>query len=149
MRQFVAFVILSCPLLSSSVFAQAAGAKPGFDFLQFLPIIAIFGIFYFLVIRPQQKKMKKHREMLSNIRRGDRVVTAGGIIGTISKVENDDELLVDIGSDVVVRVVRTTVTHVIDKTAPVSSISNGNELKAVPAKKTPAKKPFAGSKKTK
>src|SRR3546814_1749917 len=64
----------------SPAYAQAGGAG-AFDIAAFLPLILIFAVFYFLLIRPQQKKVKQHRELVSNLRRGDRVVTAGGIIG--------------------------------------------------------------------
>ncbi len=62
----------------------------------FLPLILIFGVFYILLIRPQQKKVKQHREMLKNLRRGDKVITSGGIIGTVNKVADNRELLVQV-----------------------------------------------------
>ena len=62
----------------------------------FLPLILIFGVFYILLIRPQQKKVKQHREMINNLRRGDKIITSGGIIGTISKVNDNKELLIEI-----------------------------------------------------
>ena len=75
--------------------AYAQGLGGGDAFTSFLPIILIFVIFYFLLIRPQQKKMKNHRAMLSQVKRGDRVLTGGGIIGTITKVkEENDEVTV-------------------------------------------------------
>ena len=83
----------------SPAYAQAAGASGGGEAFQaFLPLILIFVVFYFLLIRPQQKKMKQHREMLAAVRRGDKVITGGGIIGTVTKVENDEELTVEIRS---------------------------------------------------
>ena len=78
----------------------------------FVPIIAIFGIMYFLMIRPQQQRMKQHREMVDNVRRGDTVVTAGGIIGKVAKVKDEGELLVDIADNVQVRVLKSTLTEV-------------------------------------
>ena len=80
-------------------YAQAAGAAPGgTDFLiQFAPFILIFVIMYFLLIRPQQKRTKDHREMLKSLRRGDVVVMSGGLIGKIAKVVDDNELLLDVG----------------------------------------------------
>lgn len=89
--------------------------------LQFLPLILIFVVFYFLLIRPQQKRLKEHRDMLAAIRRGDRVVTGGGIIGTVVKVGADDELSVEIADGVRVKVVRSTVTSVLAKTEPAKS----------------------------
>ena len=74
----------------------------------FVPIIAIFGIMYFLMIRPQQQRVKQHREMVDNVRRGDTVVTAGGIVGKVAKVKDDAELMVDIAENVQVRVLKST-----------------------------------------
>ncbi|HVT23681.1 MAG TPA: preprotein translocase subunit YajC [Rhizomicrobium sp.] len=83
------------------------------DFLtSFVPIIAIFAIMYFLMIRPQQQRMKQHREMVDNVRRGDTVVTAGGIIGKVAKVKDEGELLVDIADNVQVRVLKSTLSEV-------------------------------------
>lgn len=106
----------------STAFAQAASGPgapaAGFDVMAFLPLILIFVVFYFLLIRPQQKKMKEHKEMIDNIRRGDRVVTGGGIIGVVTRVGNDDELTVEIAEGVRVRCVRSTVNLVLAKTEP-------------------------------
>ena len=82
------------------------------------PLILIFVVFYFLLIRPQQKKMKQHREMLSAIRRGDKVVTGGGIMGSVSKVDSDTEITVEIAKDVKVKVRRDLVSSIVSKTAP-------------------------------
>ncbi len=117
----------------STAYAQAAGAPAsgGDVVMSLLPLVLIFVVFYFLLIRPQQKKMKEHRAMLDALRRGDRVVTGGGIIGTIVKVGADDELQVEIAEGVRVRVMRPTITAVIAKTEP---------AKAAEAAETPAKK---------
>jgi len=88
-------------------------------FGQFIPLILIFAIMYFLLIRPQQKKMKDHKAMVAALRRGDQVVTQGGLIGKVSKVKDDDEIEVEIAPNVRVRVVRSTVTQVLSKTEPV------------------------------
>ena len=85
---------------------------------QLMPIVLIFVVFYFLLIRPQQKKMRDHREMLAAIRRGDRVVTGGGIIGQVVKVGEDDQLTVEIADDIRVKVVRSTITTVLAKPQP-------------------------------
>jgi len=105
----------------SPAYAQAAGGgASGVDALQsFLPLVLIFIVFYFLLIRPQQKKMKQHKEMLAALRRGDRVVTAGGIIGQVVKVSNDGEVQVEIAEGVRVKVVRGTIAEVLAKTEPV------------------------------
>ncbi len=103
----------------SPAYAQAATGG-GLESLQsFLPLVLIFVVFYFLLIRPQQKRQKEHREMINALRRGDRVVTAGGIIGTVAKVVSDTEVSVEIAEGVRVRVVRSSITEVPSKTAPV------------------------------
>jgi preprotein translocase subunit YajC len=78
-------------------------------------------VFYFLLIRPQQKKMKQHRDMIGTLKRGDRVLTAGGIIGTVVKIEEDNTLLVDIAKDVRVRVARSTISELIGKPQPAAA----------------------------
>lgn len=109
----------------SPAYAQAAGAAaPGGmgAIMQFAPLVLIFIVFYFLLIRPQQKKAKEHRALLSNLRRGDRVVTGGGIVGTVTRVvDKDDEISVEIAEGVRVKVLRSTVTAVLSKPEPVSS----------------------------
>ena len=70
----------------------------------FLPLILIFGVFYILLIRPQQKKVRLHREMLNNLKRGDKIITSGGIIGSISKVNENKELLVEIADGVEIKI---------------------------------------------
>ncbi len=84
--------------------------------MMFMPLI-ILVVFYFFLIRPQQKKMKTHREMISNVRRGDQVVTSGGLLGKVAKV-TEDEVLVDLGNDVRVRVVKSTLSDIRIKTEP-------------------------------
>jgi preprotein translocase subunit YajC len=99
-------------MIITPAYAQAGGG--GDALTSFLPIILIFVIFYFLLIRPQQKKMKNHREMLSRIKRGDRVLTGGGILGTVTKVkEETDEVTVEIADDVRVDILRGTISDVI------------------------------------
>ncbi len=85
---------------------------------QFIPLILIFAIMYFLLIRPQQKKLKDHQAMVAALRRGDQVVTQGGVIGKVSKVRDDGELEVEIATGVNVRVVKATVAQVLNKTEP-------------------------------
>ena len=70
----------------------------------FLPLILIFGVFYILLIRPQQKKVKQHREMLNNLRRGDKIITSGGIIGTVNKVADNKELQVQVSENVEIKI---------------------------------------------
>jgi preprotein translocase subunit YajC len=105
-------------MLISPAYAQAGGAAGGDFFVSLMPLILIFVVFYFLLIRPQQKKVKQHRDMVAALRRGDRIVTAGGIIGTVAKVVNETEVLVEIAEGVRVRLVRAQVSEVLTKTGP-------------------------------
>ena len=91
--------------------------------ISLFPFIALFAIMYFLILRPQQKRMRLHREMVANVRRGDVVVTAGGLVGKIVKVE-DAEVQVEIADGVRVRVVKTTLTDVRSKSEPVPANAN-------------------------
>jgi len=88
---------------------------------QFVPLILIFAIMWFLLIRPQQKKMKDHRAMVEALRRGDQVVTAGGLICKVAKVKEGDEIEVEIAQGVKARLVKSTVTQVLSKTEPAES----------------------------
>jgi preprotein translocase subunit YajC len=106
-------------MLISEAWAQGGGAGGGDIFSMMFPLLLIFAVFYFLLIRPQQKKMKEHREMLVAVRRGDKVVTGGGIIGTVAKVISDDELQVEISEGVKVKISRATLASVMSKTEPV------------------------------
>jgi preprotein translocase subunit YajC len=100
--------------------AYAQGASGGSDFLlQLVPILLMFVIFYLLLLRPQQQKVKQHREMVANLRRGDTVVTAGGIVGKVTKVRDDNEIEVEIADNTRVRVVKGTVAEVRARGEPV------------------------------
>lgn len=99
----------------SPAYAQGAG---GDGFTTLIPLILIFAVFYFLLIRPQQKKAKTHREMLGAIRRGDKVITGGGIMGTVTKVVNEHEIAVEIAEGIKVKVQRGMVAGVVSKTDP-------------------------------
>lgn len=101
-------------------YAQAAGAPGGAAIAQFIPLILIFLIMYFLMIRPQQKRVKQHREMVAALKKGDQIVTQGGLIGKVASIR-DDELEVEIAAGVKVRVVRSTVSQVITATTPVAA----------------------------
>ncbi len=106
----------------SPAFAQTAGGPgAGAAFAQFLPIILIMIIFYFLLLRPQQKKAKEHRAMLEALRRGDQVVTSGGIVGKVTKVMDDGMVEVEIADTVKVKVVKSTIGQVLNKTEPAAS----------------------------
>ena len=84
----------------------------------FIPIILIFVIMYFLLIRPQQKKIKEHKNMVDTLRRGDQVLTQGGIIGKITKIKEGEEIEVELAKDVKVSVIRSTIVNVLSKTEP-------------------------------
>ena len=88
---------------------------------QFLPLILIFAIMYFLLIRPQQKKLKEHQKMVEGLRRGDQVVTQGGLIGKVVKVKESNEIEVELAEGVKVRVVQSTIAQVLSKTEPANS----------------------------
>lgn len=84
----------------------------------FIPLILIFVIMYFLMIRPQQQQRKAHEAMIGALRRGDQVITSGGFIGKITKVKDEDEVEVELADGVRVRVVRNTIAKVVSKTEP-------------------------------
>jgi preprotein translocase subunit YajC len=105
----------------STAYAQGTGIFDQNALVQFLPLILIFVVFYFLLIRPQQRKAKDQKAMLGALRRGDRVVTGGGIIGTVARVDNPEEVVVDIAENVRVRVVRSTITTVLAKPDPAAA----------------------------
>ncbi len=103
-------------------FAQTAPAAGGVDmFLQFVPFVLIFVIMYVLIIRPQQKRAKAHQEMIKNVRRGDQIVTTGGLIGKVNKVVDDGEIEVEIAEGVRVRVARGMLAEVRSKGEPVKT----------------------------
>ena len=87
----------------------------GSGFAQFVPLILIFVIFYFFLIRPQQKKIKDHKTMVSALKRGDEVVTWGGIIGTVERVLDDDKVDLSISDNVNIKVVKSTIQNLITK----------------------------------
>lgn len=129
----------------SQAWAQGAGAGGGSDFLvQLFPLVLIFIVFYFLLIRPQQSKMKQQREMLAGVKRGDRVVTGGGIIGLVTKVIGDNELQVEIAEGVRVRVIKQTITDIVTRGESVRSGKESEEddkpLLPQAAKATPAER---------
>lgn len=110
-------------MLISPAYAQAAGGMGGGGdlIMSLAPLVLIFAVFYFLLIRPQQKKMKEHREMLANIRRNDRIVTNGGLVGVVTKVnEGDDLLTMEVAPGVRVQVARGMIAEVRGKGQPVS-----------------------------
>ena len=87
----------------------------GSGIAQFIPLILIFIIFYFFLIRPQQKRVKDHKIMVDNLKRGDEIITSGGIVGTIDRVMEDDRIEVIISENVKVQIIRSTITSLLKK----------------------------------
>jgi len=112
-------------MLITPAFAQ--GGMLGGDnmLVSLLPFILIFVIMYFLILRPQQKRVKQHAEMVKNVRRGDTVVTNGGLVGKVTKVIDDDQIEVEVASDVRVRQMRSMIADVRAKGEPVKEESAG------------------------
>ena len=104
-------------MFATPAYAQAAGGAGG-ALGSFIPLILIFAIMYFLLIRPQQKKQKEHAAMVAALRRGDQVITQGGLHGKVTKVKDDNEIEVEIATGVKVRVVQSTIASVVSKTEP-------------------------------
>jgi preprotein translocase subunit YajC len=126
-RNLVKILLIAFALTTSELFAN--GSTGGFDMMQLAPIVLIFVIFYFLIMRPQQKKARAHQDMLKELRKGDRVVTAGGILGTVDKVVNDGEISLEIADSVKVRVLKATVSSVVAKTQPIADSTKQNTSK--------------------
>ena len=127
-------------MLISPAFAQSAGG--GGDLTSLLPFVLIFVVFYFFLIRPQQKRAKEHREMVSQLRRGDKVITSGGLVGTVTKsVDGQETVEVEIAKDVKVNIMRTMIA---DKR---SKDDKKNAAKAEEPKKSGLAALFGGSKK--
>lgn len=125
-------------MLISNAYAQAAAGagSPQSSLMQFLPLVLIGLVFYFLLLRPQQQQAKKLKATLAGLRRGDKVVTGGGIIATISKVISDEELEVALNDTVKVRVLRNTVVTVLSKPEPANGGKGGDKAPAKTAAKT-------------
>jgi len=105
-------------MLIATAYAQGTGSAGGGDFLvQIMPLLLIFVVFYFLLIRPQQKKAKAHRDMVGGLQRGDKVITGGGLFATVSKVE-DEVLVLEIADGVRVKAARNTITDLSSKPVP-------------------------------
>jgi len=127
-------------MLISPAFAQSAGG--GGDLTSLLPFVLIFVVFYFFLILPQQKRAKEHREMVSQLRRGDKVITSGGLVGTVTKSVDDQETVeVEIAKDVKVNIMRTMIA---DKR---SKDDKKNAAKAEEPKKSGLAGLFGGGKK--
>ncbi|NBB71554.1 MAG: preprotein translocase subunit YajC [Alphaproteobacteria bacterium] len=113
-------------MLISPAYAQAAGGEPSF-LVSLLPLILIFIVFWFLLIRPQQKRMREHREMVQATKKGDKIVTSGGIYGTVSRVIDDNALEVEIAQNVKVKLARPTVSENLTRAEQSQSASPAND----------------------
>jgi preprotein translocase subunit YajC len=115
-------------MLTTSAFAQGMPSIPGFGgdggmITSLLPFVLIFVIMYFLILRPQQKRVKTHQEMVKNVRRGDTVITNGGLIGRVTKVVDDNEIEIEIADDVRIRQARSMIAEVRAKGEPVKEVA--------------------------
>jgi preprotein translocase subunit YajC len=120
----------------SQAFAQGAGGTGGDLFAMIVPLILIMAVFWFLLIRPQQKKAKEHQELVHSIRRGDVVTTAGGMIGKVARVVDDNEILLEVADNVRMRFQKQAISEVRAKGEPVSAEPD----EAKPKRKSAAKK---------
>ncbi|MGI8524920.1 MAG: preprotein translocase subunit YajC [Pseudolabrys sp.] len=115
-------------MLTTPAFAQGmpfglGGDGSGGMLTQLLPFVLIFVIMYFLILRPQQKRVKTHQEMVKNVRRGDTVITNGGLVGRVTKVVDDAEIEIEIADDVRIRQVRSMIAEVRAKGEPVKEVA--------------------------
>jgi preprotein translocase subunit YajC len=116
-------------MLISPAYAQDAVDGGAGGMIQLLPLVLIFVVFYFLLIRPQQKKMKTHRTMVDALKRGDKVITGGGLIGTVTKVPEGNEIQIEIADGVRVKVMRHTIQEILTKPQPASKSAKGTDKK--------------------
>jgi preprotein translocase subunit YajC len=140
----------------TQAWAQAGGAAAENPLTNMLiPMVMIGVVFYFLLIRPQQSKMKQHKEMLGGVKRGDRVVTGGGIIGLVTKVIGESEVQVELAEGVRVRIIKQTITDILTRGESVRGAKDGEEDEkpllpqpsATPARKSLLASLFGGGKK--
>ncbi len=110
-------------MFATPAYAQAAAGASGTAtmFANIMPLVLVFAIMYFLLIRPQQRKMKEHKALVEGLRRGDQVVTSGGILGKVVKVADDGVVEVEIAEGVKVKVIKSTITSVVSKTEPAAA----------------------------
>ncbi len=113
---FVSTALAADAVAPAAAPAVGAGAPPS-GLVQFLPFLLIFVVFYFLMIRPQQKQFEKQAAVLKALKKGDKIVTGGGVVGTITKIEGDAYLVVEIAKDVHIKVLRNTVTGLAEDAA--------------------------------
>ncbi len=120
----------------SEAFADSATASQTSGFMSFLPMIAFIGILYFLLIRPQQKRQKQHQALLSAIKKGDKVITNSGLIATVSKVLNDQEVILEISDGICCKFVKSAISGTMDKKESAEGkVANKSEKSPVNKKK--------------
>jgi len=133
----------------SQAWAQGTGGGSGDFLVQLFPLILIFVVFYFLLIRPQQAKVRAQREMLAGVKRGDRVVTGGGIIGLVTKVISDNEVQVELAEGVRVRIIKQTITDILTRgesvRGPKESSEDDDKPMLPPPAPAPERKSLLGS----
>jgi preprotein translocase subunit YajC len=126
-------------LIPSAIAQEAAAVAPSTGaagFASFIPLVLMLGVFYFLLIRPQQKKMKEHKAMVEALRRGDKVVTSSGMMGTVYKIDSDTGIVqVEVAEDVVIKFVKSAITEVVSKPEPANNNKEIKEIKEAKAKK--------------
>jgi len=115
--KYLTIVLMAVILNMNALFAnsQTSNYSDGFDFMSFVPIIFIFGIMYFLLIRPQQKKLKEHKDMLNKISKGDNIITNGGLIGKVYQTSDNNEVVLEVADGVRVRVIKSMIAQQIKK----------------------------------
>lgn len=123
----------------TNAFADGAAAQPGGGLMSFLPMIAFIAILYFLLIRPQQKKQKQHMALVASVKKGDKVVTNSGIIATVSKVLNEQEVVLEIADGVYCKFVKSTINSVFTKETELIAANPVKEDSTVQEKKSAQK----------
>ncbi len=126
MLDFTQFLIPSALAQTAAAISPPGGSGTSM-YMNFLPLVLIFAVFYVLIIRPQQKKLDDQAKMIKALRRGDRVITSGGIHGKIARLEGDDILILEIADGVNIKVTRSFVTALAAKTDPAAAANDGDE----------------------
>lgn len=129
-------IIPSAIAQDAAAVAPNAGSAGSAGFASFIPLVLMLSVFYFLLIRPQQKKMKEHKAMVEALRRGDKVVTSSGMMGTVYKIDADTGVIqVEVAEDVVIKFVKSAITEVLSKPEPANNNKEIKEVKDAKAKK--------------
>ncbi len=111
-------------LISAAMADSAASSQSSSGFMSLVPMLFFIGIIYFLLIRPQQKRAKLHQELISSIKKGDKVVTNSGIIGTVTKILNEQEVLIEVADKVFVKFVKSTISSVVNASTPINPVAS-------------------------